>query len=337
MEQGLQIGGGKMNTHNKIQLANLPTKIEKLERLSKELGKNIYIKRDDQTGTEISGNKVRKLEFAAKEAIDNNCDYLITCGGIQSNHARTTAAVAAKLGMGSYLVLRGNEDSELEGNYFLDKILGANIKLVTSDEYKNDRAEIMNNIKDKLEKEGHKAYILPEGASNGVGSLGYVNAMREILQQEKELGVKFDAIALAVGSGGTYAGLYYENHVSGNPSTIYGINICDNKEHFQRVVEGLLEEIALYTGKRISVDRNDIDIIDGYPGLGYALSQEKEIEFIQHLAQLEGVILDPVYTGKGMFGLVQEIKKGSFDKHKNILFIHTGGLYGWNTTQRGLV
>ena len=326
-----------MSINNRIQIANLPTKIEKLERLSKELGKNIYIKRDDQTGTEVSGNKVRKLEYAAKEAMDNKCDYLITCGGLQSNHARSTAAVAAKLGMGSYLVLRGSKDSHLEGNLFLDKILGANIKFVTPDEYKNNRAEIMNSIKDELAKEGHKAYILPEGASNGIGSLGYVNAMKEIIQQEKELGVKFDAIALAVGSGGTYAGLYYENYVSDNPSTIYGINVCDSKEHFQKVVEDLLGEIAHYAGKIISVDRNDIDIIDGYPGLGYALSQEKEIHFIQHIAQLEGVILDPVYSGKAMFGLVQEIKKGSFQKHENILFIHTGGPYGWNTLQRGLL
>lgn len=322
---------------NRIKLANLPTKIEKMERLSEELEKNIYIKRDDQTGTEVSGNKVRKLEYAVKEAIDNNCDYLITCGGIQSNHARATAAVAAKLGLGSYLVLRGNEESELEGNYFLDKILGANIKLITPDEYKNSRSEIMNDIKEELEKEGHKAYILPEGASNGIGSLGYVNAMKEILEQEKELGIKFDAIVLAVGSGGTYAGLYYENYITGNLSTIYGINICDSKEHFQNIVKNLLEEIAVYTGEKINVDKNDINIIDGYPGLGYALSQEKEIDFIQHLAQLEGVILDPVYTGKGMFGLVQEIKKGTFEKHKNILFIHTGGLYGWNTLQRKLI
>ena len=326
-----------MKIPNRVELANLPTKIEFLERLSEELGKNIYIKRDDQTGTEISGNKIRKLEFAVKEAIDNNCDYLITCGGIQSNHARATATAAAKLGMGAYLVLVGNKDSQLEGNYFLDKMLGANIKLVTLDQYKNNRAEIMNDIKAKLEKEGHKAYIIPEGASNGIGSIGYVNAMEEILKQEEELGIKFDAIALTVGSGGTYAGLYYGNHVNNNPSTIYGINVTGNKEYFQKIIEGLLQEIAIYTDKKIDVVSNDINIIDGYVGLGYALSQQEEIDFIHHLAKTEGIVLDPVYTGKGMFGLVQEIKKGSFDRHKNILFIHTGGLFGWNSFQRGLL
>lgn len=140
----------------KIRIANLPTNIEKLDRLSNELGKNIYIKRDDQTGTEVSGNKIRKLEFSVGEALDNNCDYLITCGGIQSNHARATAAVAAKLGFGSYLVLRGDEKEEVEGNLFLDKMLGAKIKFITAEEYKNNREEIMKEIKKSLEKEGHK-------------------------------------------------------------------------------------------------------------------------------------------------------------------------------------
>lgn len=326
-----------MILQNKIKLANLPTKIELLEKLSKELGKNIYIKRDDQTGTEVSGNKVRKLEFAVKEALDNNCDYLITCGGIQSNHARATAAVAAKLGMGSYLVLRGREDNELEGNYFLGKLLGARIKFITAEEYSNHRTEIMEEVKNELYKEGHKAYILPEGASNGIGSLGYYNAMLEILEQQNQMEVKFDAIACSVGSGGTYSGLYYGNKVKKNDAVIYGINISADKEYFLNTVESLLHELVRYTGEEIEIDRNKIDIIDGYFGLGYAISRPEEIEFIKHIAQLEGIILDPVYTGKAMYGLVQEIKKGTFDKHDNILFIHTGGIFGWNTAQRFMI
>ncbi|MDU5082670.1 D-cysteine desulfhydrase family protein [uncultured Tissierella sp.] len=326
-----------MNLPKSINFANLPTKIEKLERLSQELGTQIYIKRDDQTGSEISGNKVRKLEFAVQEALDNECDYLITCGGIQSNHARATAAVAAKLGIGAYLVLRGKEDSEVEGNYFLDKMLGARIKLITAEEYKNSRMEIMEEIRNELAKEGYKAYILPEGASNGIGSLGYCKAMKEILDQEKELGIKFDAIVTAVGSGGTYAGLYYENHIKNTDATIYGVNVCDDDEYFKNIVLGLLKEISKYTGEEIYVNKEDINILDGYVGKGYALSEPQEIEFIHKLAKQEGVILDPVYTGKAMYGLVEEIKRGTFDKHKNILFIHTGGIFGWNNFARNLV
>lgn len=326
-----------MKLPNSINLANLPTKIEKLERLSKELNTQIYIKRDDQTGSEISGNKVRKLEFAVQEAIDTGCDYLITCGGTQSNHGRATAAVAAKLGMGAYLVLRGNEDTEVEGNLFLDKILGAEIKFITAEEYKNNRMDIMEEIKAKLAKEGHKAYILPEGASNGIGSFGYFKAMKEILEQEKELGIKFDAIVTAVGSGGTYAGLYYGNQVENNDATIYGVNICNDSEHFRNIVLELLREISTYTGHEIHINRENINILDGYVGEGYALSRAEEIEFIHALAKKEGVILDPVYTGKAMYGLVKEIKKGTFHNHKNILFIHTGGIFGWNSIARSLV
>lgn len=326
-----------MKLPQKMNLANLPTKIEKLDKLSKELETEIYIKRDDQTGSEISGNKIRKLEYAVKEALDNGCDYLITCGGIQSNHARATAAVAARLGLGAYLVLRGDENSKPEGNHFFDKMLGAKIRFVTKEQYANSRIEIMEKIKSDLKNEGHKAYIIPEGASNGVGSLGYCNAMEEILTQEKEMGVKFDAVVLPVGSGGTYAGLYYTNHLKNNNCKIYGVNVCDNREYFQNIVLKLLDEIAYYTDKSINVEKQDINILDGYVGKGYALSKKEEIDFIQYLSKLEGVILDPVYTGKAMYGLVEEIKKGRFKDHKNILFIHTGGIFGWNEYARSLL
>ena len=195
----------------KLNLANFPTKIEKLEKISKDSGVNIYLKRDDQTGSEISGNKIRKLEYSIYEAIENGCDTLITCGGIQSNHARATAAAGIKLGMRAILVLRSDETPELEGNYFLDKVIGADVRIISSDDYRERRAEIMKEIKAESDAEGHKAYIIPEGASNGIGSLGYYSAMEEIKEQEKELGIKFDRIVAAVGSGGTYAGLCMGN------------------------------------------------------------------------------------------------------------------------------
>lgn len=312
-----------------INLANLPTKIEKLGRFSKYLnGPEIYIKRDDQTGSEFSGNKVRKLEFAVQEALNKGCDYLITCGGIQSNHARATAAVAAKLGIGSYLVLRTNKEEVIDGNYFLDEVLGAKIKFITAKEYRERRMEVMEEIKEKLDYEGHKAYIIPEGASNGIGAYGYFKAMEEILNQEKEMGIKFDAIVLAVGSGGTYAGLFYANKYYKNNAKIYGVNVCDDEEYFKDAINNILYESFNYTKESINFSKDEINIIDGYVGRGYALSRPEEITFIHELAKMEGVILDPVYTGKAMYGLVEEIKKGKFKNYNNILFIHTGGLFG---------
>ncbi|WP_027623144.1 D-cysteine desulfhydrase family protein [Clostridium lundense] len=312
-----------------IDLANLPTKIEKLDRLSKYLnGPEIYIKRDDQTGSEFSGNKVRKLEFAVQEALNEGCDYLITCGGIQSNHARATAAVAAKLGIGSYLVLRTNKEEMIDGNYFLDGVLGAKIRFITAEEYRERRMEIMKEVKEELDKKGHKAYIIPEGSSNGIGAFGYFKAMEEIFEQEKEMGIKFDAIVLAVGSGGTYAGLFYANKYYKNNAKVYGINVCDDEKYFKNAINNILYESFQYTKESIEFFKDEINIIDGYVGKGYALSRPEEITFIHELAKLEGVILDPVYTGKAMYGLVEEIKKGNFKEHNNILFIHTGGLFG---------
>lgn len=316
---------------NKINIANLPTKIEKLEKISTELGVNIFFKRDDQTGSEVSGNKVRKLEYSIKEAIDQGCDTLITCGGIQSNHARSTAAAAIKAGLSSILVLRTNEEPEVDGNYFIDRLLGADIKFITSDEYSNNRQEIMENIVKELEKDGRKGYIIPEGASNGVGSLGYINFVKEVLEFEEKTDVVFDTIVVAVGSGGTYAGIHMGNDIYlDGKRRVVGFNVCDTAEFFKEKVEEIIKESKEYLNEKDlkKVKSENIDIIDGYVGEGYALSTEEELNFIWDLAKKEGVILDPVYTGKAMFGLHNEIKKGSFKNSKNILFVHTGGLFG---------
>ncbi|MCB2290042.1 D-cysteine desulfhydrase family protein [Clostridium sp. CS001] len=314
---------------NRIKLANLPTKIEKLDRLSKLIGgPNIYIKRDDYTGTEISGNKIRKLEFSIKEAIDMGCDYLITCGGIQSNHARATVAAAVKLGMKAGLILRGKEDTEIDGNLFINKLLGADIRFVTAEDYSNRRTEIMEELKKEMEFKGYKPYIIPEGASNGIGSFGYFNAMEEILTQEKEMGIHFDGIFAAVGSGGTHAGLLLGSKVLNSTSQIYSINVCNDENHFKNEIQEILRESNKYLDVDIQFDKSEINIVDGYVGRDYALSTPVELNFISEFAKLEGIILDPVYTGKGMYGLTEEIKNGRFKDFKNILFIHTGGLFG---------
>lgn len=313
----------------KLTLGNFPTRIERLEKLSKMLGAHIYVKRDDQTGTEISGNKIRKLEYAIWEAVSNDCDTLITCGGIQSNHARATAAAGIKLGLKSILVLRSDDKPEIEGNYLIDKVLGAEVRIISSEDYKERRQEIMEDIVKELEAKGRKGYIIPEGASNGVGTFGYIKCFKEILEQEKELGITFDTIVATVGSGGTYAGLYLGNKLTNSEKKIVGINICDTAEYFKDRVCGILEEVKSYIpNEKFEITKDDMCIIDGYVGDGYALSRTEELDFICDFAEAEGIILDPVYTGKAMRGLCTEIKKGTFKDSENILFIHTGGLFG---------
>lgn len=313
----------------KLRLGNFPTRIERLEKFSTIVKEHVYIKRDDQTGTEFSGNKIRKLEYSINEAINNDCDTLITCGGIQSNHARATAAAGIKLGLKSVLVLRSDEKPELEGNYLIDKIMGADVRIISSEDYKERRQEIMENILKELEAKGRKGYIIPEGASNGVGTFGYLACFKEILEQEKEHGIVFDTIVTAVGSGGTFAGLYLGNKLTNSGKKIVGINVCDTAEYFKERVSEILEEVKTYIpDTEFEISKDDMCIIDGYVGDGYAVSRTEELDFICDFAEAEGIILDPVYTGKAMRGLYTEIKKGTFKDSKNILFIHTGGLFG---------
>lgn len=313
----------------KLRLGNFPTRIERLEKFSTIVKEHVYIKRDDQTGTEFSGNKIRKLEYSINEAINNDCDTLITCGGIQSNHARATAAAGIKLGLKSVLVLRSDEKPELEGNYLIDKIMGADVRIISSEDYRERRQEIMENILKELEAKGRKGYIIPEGASNGIGTFGYLACFNEILEQEKEHGIVFDTIVTAIGSGGTFAGLYLGNKLTNSGKKVVGINVCDTAEYFKERVSEILKEVKTYIpDTEFEISKDDMCIIDGYVGDGYAVSRTEELDFICDFAEAEGIVLDPVYTGKAMRGLYTEIKKGAFKDSKNILFIHTGGLFG---------
>lgn len=314
----------------RVKLAHLPTPIEKLERMSKFLvGPQIYIKRDDFTGSEISGNKVRKLEFSLGEAKRQGADMLITCGGLQSNHARATAVAAAKMGISSCLILRGAPMEEPDGNYLLDLLLGAKVKFITPDQYRYNIMEIFQKTSEELAGQGYKPYIIPEGASNGIGTFGYTQAVEEITLQEEEMGIKFNKIVIAVGSGGTYAGLYLGTKLLGQKREIYGVNVCDTAEYFVDRIADTLLEAKKYLQEDVEIKKEEIKIIDGYVGPGYGLNNPAHLETIKTLARLEGVILDPVYTGKAMCGLAAEIKKGNiFKPEDNVLFIHTGGHFG---------
>ncbi len=316
-----------MQLPEKVELSFLPTPIYKLEKLSKQFQKNIYIKRDDLTGIETSGNKIRKLEYSLREAFEQGCDLVITCGGMQSNHARATAYAAAKLSMKSCLLLRGNGSSEpVEGNYFLDRLVGADIVIKEPEIFNRDKDKIMLKLKTAYEAKGYKPYIIPMVASNGIGTLGYVEAFTEILKQEEAMKVEFDTIINAVGSGGTYAGLYIGNELNRTKKQIIGFNVCDDKEYFIKEITKIIKEAQVYFDQEIKTER--IKIIDGYVGQGYALSRSEELDAIASLAKLEAVVLDPVYTGKAYYGLINELEKGTFVDSENILFMHTGGIFG---------
>ncbi len=317
-----------MGDLKKLNLANLPTPIQKLTHISKELGVDIYIKRDDLTGGETSGNKIRKLEYTVAKAIDEGAQLLITCGGIQSNHCRATAAVAAKLGLRSHLVLRIDEEPPVEGNYLLDKILGAEITFISRADYSKRRAEIMQNIKEEYEKQGIKAYVIPEGASDGIGNIGYLESVKEIKKQEEELGISFQTIVCAVGSGSTYGGLFLGTKLYDPEKTVLGFNVCDDEQYFLDVCTRICRETVELLGKNIEIKPEDMHIVDGHKGIGYAISTDEELAFLIKLAREEGLILDPVYTGKAFYGLYQEIKEGKLKDLGNVLFIHTGGVFG---------
>jgi len=307
----------------KIDLANLPTRIEKLRFTYNDI--DVYIKRDDQTGFELSGNKVRKLEYSYKEAIDQKSDTVITCGGIQSNHCRATAIAGVKLGFEVHLVLKKNEVPS-QGNYFLDEMIGANIHLISEDDYKNRHA-IMNELKETLEKENKTVYLIPEGASNGIGNIGYETCFYEIEDQEKALGIEFDYLVSAYGSGSTYAGLLMGIKNNNRETLNIGYNIYNPNVDTYKMVADLMNQTKVY--KAIpEIEEDDVNISPDYVGLGYAKSTEEEIDFIKTFARKEGILLDSVYTGKAMYGLMQDIYAGKYKAGSNILFIHTGGVFG---------
>lgn len=325
----------------KLALANLPTRIQRFSRWSDESGKNIYVKRDDQTGSEWSGNKIRKLEFAVQEALAQGCDLLITCGGIQSNHCRATVAVAAHLGLKAAVLLRISEEPPVEGNYFLDRLMGADVRFCNREEYRDHRGDIMQEMADGYAAQGYKPCIIPEGASFGVGVLGYYEAMKEIAEQEMAMGVRFDTVLVATGSGGTLAGLQLANLIHGYGKRVIGVCVCDDAAFFQDIAASISRDALPYLVAQgeisekeadkwaVSLKPADFEFFEEYVGIGYALSRPEELEHIKRFARLEGTVFDPVYTGKATYGMVNELKEGGrLRSSENILFIHTGGLYG---------
>ena len=316
----------------KISLANIPTKIERLAKTSAKYHKNIFIKRDDQTGTELSGNKVRKLEYAIAEAVAQGCVTIVTCGGLQSNHCRATAAAAAMQGMQCILLLAAETPPAIaDGNLLLDHLFGAQVRFIAPTAFETERQAAMDDIMQELAQKGHKGYSIPLGASNGIGTFGYFEAMNEITTQEKNMNTIFDTIICTVGSGGTYAGLCLSNKINHYGKRIIGISISQPAEVFKKDIIAISKEFYTYRREHNALDPQDIHIIDGYAGRGYALNTETELAFIRQFACDEAIVLDPVYTGKALYGLCTELLQGTnplLTASNNILFIHTGGLFG---------
>jgi D-cysteine desulfhydrase len=311
-----------------LKLANIPTPLEKLKDIPLIPScYKIYFKRDDLTGFGLSGNKVRKLEFLAYDALKRKADTLITCGGFQSNHVRATALVAAKEGLKSVLVLFGDDSPQIEGNLFLDKLCGAELKFIHSSEYGNVD-KIMEETSEELKSKGKKPYIIPEGGSNPLGVWGYIKASFEMKKQTDKLNLKISRIFTALSSAGTYCGLFLGAKLSGWKTEVTGINVRFLPSYSVEKIFTLLEKTISQYRLKIKFSEKEIKIIEGYVGEGYALNTKEELGFIKAFISQTGILLDPVYTGKAMFGFLDMMKKGEFSKNKDVIFLHTGGGFG---------
>ena len=320
----------KVSYPRRLLLAETPPPIQPLPRLSAYLGgPELWVKRDDLTGSVLSGNKIRKLEFALAQALAQKADVVITAGGIQSNHCRATALCCARLGLKCHLVLRGSQAGAPDGNLLLDHLAGAEISYFPKEVYSTRQPELVQDLVDRYAAEGLKAYWIPVGASNAVGSWGYIRAWDELQAQSRRMKVTFDHVVSAIGSGGTMAGLIAGRAVSGEKSPkVWGVNVCDDEEYFRRDITVILDELKKVYGLPLTKANAPINILDGYVGEGYAIPYDAEIESLKLAARLAGLILDPVYTGKGFHGMIQEIQKGRFKKKDKVLFLHTGGMFG---------
>lgn len=305
----------------RIPIAHLPTPIEPLPRLSAALGgPQILVKRDDQTGLAFGGNKTRKLEYLVGEAQSHGCQTLITAGAIQSNHCRQTAAAARRTGMHCILVLSGEEPDAPEANTFLDLLLGAELVWTSNEE----RGETLDQTYQQAEAEGRKPFLVPYGGSSPTGAVAYTIAMQEFLAQ----GIHANWIVFATSSGGTQAGLAAGKAMLGYGGKVLGISVDEPVDPFRRRAAKLANESAALLGEEISLSEEDILVNTDYLGGGYAVMGVPEKEAITLFARHEGLLLDPVYTGRAAAGLIDLVRKGFFDKDEIVLFWHTGGTPG---------
>ena len=306
-------------------LGFFPTPLIELTKLSQKLdGPKIFMKRDDNTGLALGGNKTRKLEYIIGDALAQGADTIITAGAAQSNHCRQTAAAAASLGLECHLVLGGQEPNHVNGNLLLDKIFGCHIHWAGS----NRKGEDIPKIVKQLKKEGKNPYVVPYGGSNERGALAFVEAFRELESQRQSMNVTFTHIVFASSSGGTHAGLMLGNKLFKTSYQIVGINIDKgetDKVPFDEYIVALANSTADLIGAEYDFSASDLILNSDYVGDGYGVIGALENEAIAMTAQTEGILVDPVYTGRAMGGLIDMIRSGKIKKTDSVLFWHTGG------------
>ena len=319
----------------RVRLFPTPTPLEHLENLSRHLGgPQIWLKRDDCTVVATGGNKVRKLEFLVGEAKAQGATHLVTQGAVQSNHVRQTAAVANRFGMKCTALLEHRIDTNdrdylNSGNVLLDRMFDVAIEYRAAGLDMNAEAEAKGAA---LRAVGEKAYVIPGGGSNRVGALGYVSCAQELMQQVDEMGLKIDRVVTATGSAGTQAGLVVGLQGTNARVPVLGIGVRLPKDRQEANVHRLAEDTAEFVGVRGGIDRASVVANCDYVGPGYGQPTPGMTEAVLMLARLEGVLLDPVYSGKGMAGLIDLIRKGEIGRNENVVFLHTGGavgLYGY--------
>jgi len=328
--------------NTRLYLVHGPTPLERRPALDELLGVALWMKRDDATGGAEAGNKVRKLEWLLGDALAKRANVVLTCGGIQSNHARATAIVCARLGLPCILFLRVTDDVPTDataaaprsrlprsGNVLLDRLVGAEIRLISRADYAA-RGAVMESAALELARQGMRPYVIPEGGSNGLGSLGYVEAMRELrAQMDAGLGggrEQYDEIVFACGSGGTAAGVALGAARFGVARKVRAVAVCDDAAYFGRVIDRI-------TGESRAIDGSlgppaPLVVDEAARGPGYGVMTREQRRFVVKVARASGTLLDPVYTGKALFGLAEAVLRGDIARGARVLFVHTGGLPG---------
>lgn len=310
-----------INEVPRIPLAQLPTPFYKLNNISAAIGRNVFIKRDDMTGVSLGGNKVRKLEYLLADAKAKGCDVAITTGGAQSNHAMLTAACCRMIGMEPILMLKKRGVMGRKGNLLLESLMGVDVRFVDTSSYDVVYKE-MDKLVEELRAEGKNPYLIPVGGSVPLGTVGYVECAREFFEQAKAAGVKIDRIVCTAGSGGTLGGILLGTMLYGEGAKVTGIAVCDDP--FEEITAELVNECAKILGVDIAIKPEDVDV-RRYYGAGYAQPSREGLAAIKLMAEKEGIMVDPVYTGKTFAGLLDMCAKGEIKENENVVFLHSGG------------